>query len=87
MTQKSFGSKYSGRWFRDELNFNREQMSRFVEFNPAFRDNVRSINYGLNHLRQEMLSEMAAKNCDTTRLNMLQIQLAYLHAESKKSNL
>ena len=77
-------TKYSGRWFRDELNFTREQMSRFVEFNPAFRGNVRSINYGLNHLREEMLSEMAAGNCDTARLNTLADSIGNLHANLKR---
>ncbi len=54
--------RYSGRWFRDQLNFNSEQMARFVEFNPVFRGNVRNINMDLNLLRQKMLSEMAAEN-------------------------
>jgi len=48
--------RYSGRWFRDQLKFNSEQMSRFVAFNPAFRGNVRNINMDLNLLRQKMLS-------------------------------
>ena len=59
-------------------------MSRFVEFNPAFRENVRNINMDLNLLRQKMLSEMAAENCDTIRLNTLSDSIGILHANLKK---
>jgi len=76
--------RYSGRWFRDQLNFNSEQMSRFVAFNPAFRGNVRNINMDLNLLRQKMLSEMAVENCDTIRLNTLSDSIGILHANLKK---
>lgn len=77
--------RYSGRWFRDQLNFNREQMSRFVEFNPAFRENVRSINRDLNLCRQKMLSAMAEEKCDTIRLNTLSDSIGTLHAHLKKA--
>lgn len=76
--------RYSGRYFRDQLNFDSEQMSRFVEFNPVFRENVRNINNDLNLFRKQMLSEMAAENCDTTRLNSLSDSIGSLHADLKK---
>lgn len=76
--------RYSGRWFRDQLNFTGEQMARFVEFNPAFRENVRNINMDLNLIRQKMLSEMAAVKCDTIRLNTLSDSVGTLHANLKK---
>jgi len=75
---------YSGRWFRDQLNFTSSQMSRFVEFNPLFRENVRNINNDLNLLRQKMLSEMAADNYDTKKLNALSDSIGSLHADLKK---
>jgi hypothetical protein len=76
--------RYSGRWFRDQLSFNSEQMARFVEFNPSFRENVRNINMNLNLLRQKMLSEMASVNCDTIKLNTLSDSIGFLHAYLKK---
>lgn len=76
--------RYSGRYFRDQLNFNGDQMSRFVEFNPLFRENVRNINNDLNLLRQSMLSEMVAENCDTNKLNTLSDSIGYMHAYLKK---
>ena len=75
---------YSGRWFRDQLNFSNDQMARFVEFNPAFRVNVRNINRDLNLLRQKMLYEMASEKCDTIRLNTLSDSIGTLHANLKK---
>jgi hypothetical protein len=59
-------------------------MTTFVEFNPAFRENVRNINMDLNLFRQEMLSEMAAEKCDTIRLNTLSDSIGTLHANLKK---
>jgi len=76
---------YSGRWFRDQLNFSSEQMARFAEFNPGFRGNVREINMDLNLLRQKMLSGMTAEKCDTIRLNILSDSIGILHSNLKKA--
>jgi len=76
--------KYSGRYFRDQLGFNNDQMSRFAEFNPVFRENVRSINNELDLLRDQMLSEMAAEECDSGKLDQLSDSIGYLHANLKK---
>jgi hypothetical protein len=76
--------KYSGRYFRDELNLDKEQMKRFSEFNPQFRQNVMAINRSLDAKRHDMLVEMADKNCDTTRLNRISDSIGFLHANLKK---
>jgi Spy/CpxP family protein refolding chaperone len=77
--------KYSGRYFRDELNLSNEQMSMFFQFNPEFRQEVREINQNLADKRQEMLVEMAQKNSDKNRLNLLSDSIGYLHANLKKA--
>ena len=41
---ESVSAKFSGRYFRDHLGFNQQQMSRFVEINPVFRRQVMRIN-------------------------------------------
>jgi Spy/CpxP family protein refolding chaperone len=84
MTESS-SMKYSGRYFRDELDLNMEQMKKFSEFNPEFRQAVMSINRDMAEKRHEMLIEMAKNNCDTTRLNVLSDSIGYLHAALKKS--
>lgn len=76
--------QYSGRYFRDQLGLNREQMSRFSEFNPEFRRNVRDINISLETIRLEMITEMANETSDTLKLNQLSDSIGHLHADLKK---
>lgn len=77
--------QYSGRWFRDELQLTREQMAEFSQFNPVFRQKVRSINFDLADKRQQMLDELAAEKSDTTLLNGLSDSIGALHSELKKA--
>jgi len=76
--------EYSGRYFRDQLNLNRDQMAEFAKFNPEFRNRVRNINLNLMEIRQQMIMEMAAEKTDTAKLNMLSDSIGYLHANLKK---
>jgi hypothetical protein len=76
---------YSGRYFRDELNLSKEQMNKFSQFNPEFRQEVRAINLKLADKRHEMLVEMAQKDSDKNRLNLLSDSIGYLHASLKKA--
>lgn len=82
--QESSSLRYSGRYFRDYLGFNNEQMEKFAGFNPVFRQGVRSINSQLNNIRHQMLIAMDMKNVDTERLDMLSDSIGNLHAELKK---
>lgn len=75
---------YSGRYFRDELNLTEDQMSKFSQFNPEFRQEAREINTKLDVKRHEMLVEMAEKNSDEHKLNLLSDSIGYLHASLKK---
>ena len=81
---ESSSIQYSGRYFRDQLNLSRDQMNRFVQFNPVFRQQARSINIGLDRIRHQMLTEMAKKNSDNNKLNMLSDSIGYLHSNLKK---
>ncbi len=76
--------KYSGRYFRDKLNLNRNQMRRFSEFNPEFRQQAMGINIDLATIRKEMIAEMSAMDCDTSRLNSLSDSIGILHAKLKR---
>ena len=75
---------YSGRYFRDELNLSNEQMDKFSQFNPEFRQGVRTINLKLADKRHDMLIEMAKKNSDKNKLNLLSDSIGFLHANLKK---
>ena len=81
---ESTSIKYSGRYFRDQLNLSSDQMARFVAFNPQFRQEVRDINIELAEKRQQMLSEMSAAKSDTAILNALSDSIGILHADLKK---
>lgn len=76
--------KYSGRYFRDQLNLNREQMNKFREINPIFRPQARAITIELAQKRKQMLIEMAANKSDTTRLNALSDSIGLLHSNLKR---
>lgn len=76
--------EFSGRYFRDQLNLNGEQMAEFARFNPEFRNNIRNINISLAEMRQQMMIEMSAEKSDTAKLNMLSDSIGYLHASLKK---
>ena len=77
-------AKYSGRYFRDQLNLSPEKMNSFRELNPVFRRQAREINLELGRMRNEMLREMAARNPDTARLNELSDSIGKLHGTLKK---
>jgi hypothetical protein len=77
-------AKYTGRFFRDQLILSREQMNRFIEFNPVFRQQARNINLDLDRIRRQMLIEMAANDSDTSKLNILSDSIGFFHASLKK---
>jgi len=76
--------RYSGRYFRDELNLDASQMSEFIAFNPLFRQNVRQINQEMARLKHQMLEELSGPECDTLKLNELSDSIGLCHALLKK---
>lgn len=76
--------KFSGRYFRDQLNMTNEQMEKFRKINPLFRPKVRDITNELSLKRKQMLQEMSAVKSDTSKLNALSDSIGYLHSYLKK---
>lgn len=76
--------KFSGRYFRDKLNLDSEQMRKFRSFNPEFRQQAKAITIELTQFRIEMHTEMVAENSDTAKLNALSDSIGLLHASLKK---
>lgn len=76
--------KFSGRYFRDQLNLSIEQMDKFKEINPVFRPKARNITIELAEKRKQMLIEMSAEKSDTLRLNALSDSIGQLHSALKK---
>ncbi len=78
-------ANYSGGYFRDELGLNEEQMIKFVEINPLFREQVWNINNNLNLLRQRMFTEMSAGNPDPEKLDLYADSIGIMHSDLKKA--
>lgn len=76
--------RYSGGYFRDELGLEEEQLAKFGQINPAFREQVWNINNDLNRLRQRMFSEMSVKNPDTEKLDLFADSIGLMHSDLKK---
>lgn len=76
--------KFSGRYFRDKLQLDHDQMARFRSFNPVFRTQARAITVQLGALRRQMLKEMSAAQSDTLRLASFSDSIGILHRDLKK---
>ena len=76
--------KFSGRYFRDKLKLDGEQMDKFREINPVFRQQARAITIELSSKRKQMLEEMTAAKSDTNKLNALSDSIGLLHSNLKK---
>jgi Spy/CpxP family protein refolding chaperone len=75
--------KFSGRYFRDNLGLNADQMNDFFKINQPFRSEAFSIHEKLADIRKNMLEEMSAEKSDTLKLNELSTELGSLHARLK----
>ena len=75
--------QYSGRYFRDLFGFSADQMDKFREFNPIFRQQARAITIQLAERRKQMLDEMIRQHPDTIKLNKLSFDIGTLHGRLK----
>ena len=75
--------KYTGRYFKDELGFDGDQMAEFRTFNHSFRMQARALTIGLAQKRAEMLEVMNKANADTMQLNKLSFEIGQMHCTLK----
>ncbi|MDD2358702.1 MAG: hypothetical protein PHX13_12400 [Thiovulaceae bacterium] len=80
---ESDAEKFSGGYFREQLNFSDEQMDMFRGFNPRFRRDARAITIELADLRKKMLNEMAANNTDSAKIEVIADSIGILHKNLK----
>ena len=76
--------KYSGRYFRDKLNLDQNQMDQFRMLNPVFRRQAMEVTSKLTEYRRKMLDEMAGSDVNATKLNALSDSIGFLHSRLKK---
>lgn len=81
---RSARDNFSGRFFRDKLNLDAEQMEKFREINFAFREKAREITLELASIRRDMHIELTSLQSDTSKLNLLSDSVGILHRELKR---
>lgn len=71
------------RFFRDQLNLDRQQVEHFRLLNRNFNRIAWNIKHQLSVLRIQMIDELKAENPDEDKLNEISTQIGALHKELK----
>jgi hypothetical protein len=79
------GKAFNGRFVREELGLNQEQMEAFRAFNPEFRNKTNMIAQNLSDYRRQMFEEMNHEIPDQEVLNAMSDSIGNLHANLRKS--
>jgi len=72
------------RFFREQLNLNRDQINQFRELNRNFNQNAWQINHQLEALRIEMISELGKNGSDRDKLDSISNAIGKLHIQLKE---
>jgi hypothetical protein len=80
----STSNSLNGKFFRQTLGFNNEQMNAFRKANQQFRPSVMGITAGIDSLKNVMFAELNKSVSDTGKLNMLSKEIGVLHGQLKK---
>lgn len=74
----------TGRYFRQTLGFDDDQMDVFRKANQIFQPRANNLIYEMDSLKYQMFTELNKSNPDTLRLNSLSEHIGRHHAELKK---
>lgn len=77
-------TKLTGRYFRQVLGFNDEQMDAFRQANRNFQPVANQIIQQIDFLKQSQFEELKKTSPDTIQLNELSDQIGVQHATLKK---
>lgn len=78
-------AKFTGRYFRDQLQLNASQMIQFRQVNRTFRQQAQMILSELVTKRRQILEEMSASHTDTIKLNQFSKEIGDLHYALKQA--
>jgi len=78
------GNVINGRFFRQTLGFDNEQMTAFQAANRHFRPQTMNITFGIDSLKQAMFLEMRKQDPDTLKLAALSREIGELHTLLKQ---
>jgi hypothetical protein len=77
-------NRISGKYFRQTLGFNDDQMEAFRQANREFQPAAARLIFSIDSLKREMFKELNENHPDTAMLNYLSDQLGKHHAELKR---
>lgn len=84
MRPKNDTENFSGRYFRDKLDLDKDQMEKFRSINSDFRQKAHEVTLELFRIRKEMLNQLSMSESDTVKLSLLSDSVGMLHGELKK---
>jgi len=84
--EKRRGNRFD-HFIKDELNFDEDQFSKFLDLREKNKEKQHSIVSKLSQKREEMMKELSAETPDTTKLNQIAKQIGNLHEELKKGTI
>lgn len=73
----------NGRFFRQTLGFNEQQMDTFREINRSFRPSVMDLTFEIDSLKNGMFTELQKPAPDTLKLNSMSEQIGERHGRLK----
>ncbi|HOZ69482.1 MAG TPA: hypothetical protein PLU11_14280 [Chitinophagaceae bacterium] len=74
----------NGRFFRQEMGFNTQQMDVFRELNQAFRPASMEITFLIDSLKEVMYNQLTQAKSDSLQLQQLSEEIGALHSQLKK---
>lgn len=75
----------NGKYFRQELGFDNDQMEVFRQSNRTFRQQANRIVVEINFQKELMFTELQATDPDTVKLYQLSKEIGQLHTELKEA--
>ncbi|MEA4936985.1 MAG: hypothetical protein VB102_10125 [Paludibacter sp.] len=76
--------RLNGRYFRQTLGFDNEQMEAFRQANRAFQPEANAIISTIDSLKNDIFSELKREKPDTAKLNLLSESIGNQHTKLKK---
>ena len=74
----------NGRFFRQEMGFNSQQMEVFRELNQSFRPASMEITFRIDSLKGLMYNQLTQAKSDSLQLHQLSDEIGALHSQLKK---
>lgn len=74
----------NGRFFRQEMGFNAQQMEHFREMNQTFRPVSMEITFRIDSLKEEIYNNLTGGKTDSLQLDRLSDEIGTLHGQLKK---